>query len=118
MRLKVEHYNLYTYPYVMVTCDQEKFTDDFLDTLQNPKLIIEVLSKSTKSYDRGKKFEMYQSLTSLSEYILVSQHIHMVEQYTRQNVNNWLYSEYTNDQSMIRILGIEVRLSDIYHNII
>src|SRR5262249_39888199 len=59
MRVKVSPTGLYTYPDVAVVCGLDQFDDDHQDTLLNPTVIIEVLSKSTEAYDRGKKFEHY-----------------------------------------------------------
>ena len=117
MRLKIQKKGLYTYPDILVTCDNEDFADEHMDTLLNPKLIIEVLSKSTESYDRGKKFEMYRSLDSLLEYVLVSQLKPHVEHYIRQENGKWLFSEYMDIHSSITLLGIEIKMSDIYENI-
>lgn len=80
---------LYTYPDVVVTCGEEAFADDENDILLNPVVIIEVLSKSTEAYDRGKKFEHYQRLESLVEYLMVAQQPYRVEQYIRQADGSW-----------------------------
>src|SRR5947208_11419299 len=66
MRVKVSPTGLYTYPDVIVVCGQPQFADEQKDTLLNPTLIVEVLSESTKDYDRGEKFEHYRTLASLS----------------------------------------------------
>lgn len=63
------------------------------DTLLNPTLLVEVLSKSTASYDRGEKFEHYRKLASLTEYLVIAQNKYHVEHYQRQLDNRWLLSE-------------------------
>ena len=73
MRLKVSPTGPHTYPDVMVVCGKALFDDEQEDTLLNPTLIVEVLSKSTEGYDRGEKFAHYRKLESLAEYLLVSQ---------------------------------------------
>src|SRR5215207_6350571 len=70
MRVKVQSTGLFTYPDVVVTCGEERFADGEMDVLLNPVVIVEVLSDSTEAYDRGKKFESYQSIESLKEYVL------------------------------------------------
>ena len=65
MRVRIPSTGLYTYPDVIVVCGEEQFEDDELDTLLNPTLIIEVLSKSTAGYDKGEKFAHYRQLDSL-----------------------------------------------------
>ncbi len=83
MRVKISQTGLYVYPDVVVACEQPEFEDAQLDTLLNPRVLIEVLSKSTESYDRGTKWRHYQSLPSLREYLLVSQASALVELYRK-----------------------------------
>ena len=71
LRLWIERKRLYTYPDVMVICGQPKFVEGRADTIVNPKIIIEVLSKLTESYDRGDKFYAYWALDTFAEYVLV-----------------------------------------------
>lgn len=119
LRVKINRSGLYTYPDVVVTCGEELFSDENRDALLNPVVIIEVLSDSTEAYDRGEKFEHYQQVDSLLEYLLVSQHSHRVEQYAKQNNKSWLYSESHELQEIVRLDSIECRLAvkDIYHKV-
>src|SRR2546425_9750990 len=93
LRVKVSPTGLYTYPDVAVICGEPQFEDPHFDTLLDPHLIIEVLSDSTESYDRGKKFAHYRAIDSLREYILVSQTEYRIERFCRQDDGSWLYSE-------------------------
>jgi Uma2 family endonuclease len=72
-RLRVTAAGLYTYPDVMVVCGEPQFADDQKDTVLNPVLIVEVLSKSTRNYDRTRKFQYYRKLPSLIEYLMIEQ---------------------------------------------
>jgi Uma2 family endonuclease len=116
MRVKVQSTGLFTYPDVVVTCGEERFTDGENDVLLNPLVIVEVLSDSTEAYDRGKKFENYQSIESLKEYLLVSQNSQRVEQFVRQNGRNWIYSEAHEPGETVKIQSVEceLKLEDIY----
>lgn len=116
LRIKIEKYNKYTYPDVAVTCGDERFEDDQEDVLLNPQMIIEVLSKSTEAYDRGRKFEHYQAITSLREYILVSQNTLRVERFVRQSERIWTYFEYREPEESVRFEAIdcEISLREIY----
>lgn len=117
MRVNVPSTGLYAYPDVVVTCGEEVFADNQEDILLNPSVIIEVLSDSTEAYDRGKKFEHYQSINSLTTYILVSQNSARVEQYVRQEGSSrWTYSEVHERGEPIRIEAIvcELKLEEIY----
>jgi Uma2 family endonuclease len=110
MRVKVKSTGLFTYPDVVITCEEERFADGENDVLLNPLTIIEVLSDSTEAYDRGKKFENYQSIETLKEYLLVSQNSQRVEQFVRQSGKNWLYSEIHEPGEKIEIKSIECEL--------
>ena len=115
MRVRIHSTNTYFYPDVVVACEEPQFEDNIFDTLLNPRVVIEVLSPATEAYDRGEKFEFYQQLDSLQEYLLVSQDQISVEHYRRQNTE-WLESEYRelDDVVMLRSIECELRLQDIY----
>lgn len=119
LRLKVSPTGLYTYPDIVALCDKPEFDDDQEDTLTNPALIVEVLSKSTMDYDRGRKFEHYRSLRSFQEYLLVAQDKHHVEHFIRQSENRWLFSETKQLEDIIELPSIECTLSltDIYEKV-
>src|SRR4029077_18749426 len=79
---------------LIVVCGEPRFADEKSDTLLNPTVIVEVLSPTTESYDRGKKFAHYRRLESLKEYVLVAQDEVFVERYYRQG-ENWQLSDWT-----------------------
>jgi Uma2 family endonuclease len=119
MRVKVAATGLYTYPDVIVVCDTPLFDDEQKDTLLNPSVIIEVLSKSNEAYDRGEKFEQYRALTSLADYILISQDKYHIERFFRLPDNQWLLSEAKNLEDTIRLISIEcdLKLKEIYEKV-
>jgi Uma2 family endonuclease len=116
MRVKVDPTGLYTYPDVSVACEGREFEDEELDALLNPQVIFEVLSKSTEAYDRGPKFEQYRKLSSLSEYLLVSQDRCHVEHYEKQADGSWTLREFNDLQEVVVLRSIECKLTlaDIY----
>ncbi len=120
MRVRVSPMELYTYPDVTVTCGDEQFLDDEVDTLLNPLLIVEVLSKSTSNYDRGEKFESYRTLPSFREYLCVSQDRVQVEQFQRQETGQWLLTVYSDRSAAIPLpgLAIELPLAEIYESVL
>lgn len=119
MRVFVPATGLYTYPDLTVVCGEPQFQDDTFDTLLNPVLLIEVLSDSTESYDRGRKFQHYRSIESLQEYILVSQTEARVEKYVRHGDGFWLLSEAVGLGSEIEFSSVEclIPLVEIYDKI-
>lgn len=110
MRLKVEETGLYTYPDVMVVCGQRRYADDERDTLLNPDVIIEVLSDSTESYDRGTKFGQYRRIGSLKEYLLVSQKTRKIERYFKNAKGNWELTETDAQHPSVRLAAIDCEL--------
>jgi len=120
MRLKVEKTGLYTYPDVMVVCDKkEEFVDNKKNTLLNPDVIIEVLSDSTESYDRGEKFFNYRQLDSLKEYVLVWQKRQKIEKYSRVNSTMWTLTE-TDEQNQAILLdsiGCTLDMANVYDKV-
>lgn len=118
MRVKVEATGLYTYPDVTVLCGAPRFEDAARDTLLNPQVIFEVLSDSTESYDRGRKFEHYRKIPSLAEVALVSQHEVLVEHYARQADGAWVLREYGAGQRLpLPALGCEIEVEEIYSKV-
>ena len=108
----------YFYPDVVVACGEPRFADDVFDTLLNPVVIIEVLSPSTAAYDRGEKFAPYRQLTSLQDYLLVSQHRFCVEHYWRQG-RQWEHTEFRAPEDVLPLISIrcEIALRDIYRRV-
>jgi Uma2 family endonuclease len=109
----------YCYPDIVVVKGEYEFTDDQFDTILNPLLIIEVLSGSTQSKDRGEKFQVYRELASLQEYILVSQEAYLVERYLRQSDEQWFFTYQTDPEQKIVLESIqkEILLKDIYEGV-
>ncbi|HEX8096571.1 MAG TPA: Uma2 family endonuclease [Pyrinomonadaceae bacterium] len=119
MRVRVASTRLYTYPDVVVVCGEPQFEDDYVDSLLNPTLIIEVLSESTEAYDRGKKFGFYRTIESLAEYLLVAQDECRVEQYVKRPDGRWLLSEYRAPEDVAELTSIGCRLSlrEVYEKV-
>lgn len=99
------------YPDVSVVCGEPQFHDDRSDVILNPTLIVEVLSESTAGFDRGEKFQAYQQLSSLQEYLLISQDKIFIEQYVRQAREKWTYIAVVGLESSLALPSIECTLS-------
>ena len=119
LRVRVSSTGLYTYPDVVVVCDAPEFSDTHRDTLTNPTLIVEVLSKSTKDYDRGEKFEQYRAIETFVEYVLIAQDKHHVEHYSRQADKTWILSETNRVEDVIELnsIGCKLAVSEIYDKV-
>ncbi len=119
MRVKVSPTGLYTYPDVIVVCGEPRFEDEQFDTLLNPKVIIEVLSESTEKYDRGDKFAHYQTLDSLTDYLLMGQNQPYIEHFQRQADGSWRYSTTQGLEAAIDIatIGCVLPLAEVYERV-
>lgn len=123
-RLWIPGRQMYTYPDVMVIAGELAYQSGRRDTLTNPVLIIEVLSKSTADYDRSDKFAAYRTIPTFTEYLLVDQFGYAVEQYTKQGAQStgakqWLLQIYDEPGLTVNLatVGVELPLVDVYRNV-
>ena len=123
-RLWIPSLRIFTYPDVMVMAEPIAFAEgrraDRLrrDTLTNPLLIAEVLSKSTRSYDKDEKFAAYRTIPSLQEYVLIDQYRLHVEQYCKTETGKWLFSETDGDATLqLAAIAFQISLSDLYDKV-
>ena len=118
-RLWIPQKRINTYPDVMVIAGELEFKEGRKDTLTNPIMIGEVLSKSTKSYDRDEKFAAYRTIPSFQEYLLIDQYTMHVEQYSKTDNNRWIFTEYEDADVTISLASItfEISLADIYDKV-
>jgi Uma2 family endonuclease len=107
------------YPDVTVVCGELQFHDKRRDIILNPLLVIEVLSKSTEAFDRGAKFQAYQTLESLKEYVLVGQDKPFVEQFVRQADGKWTYTSVAGLEGSLSLPSVEctLNLSAVYDKV-
>ncbi|MCP9493953.1 MAG: Uma2 family endonuclease [Pyrinomonadaceae bacterium MAG19_C2-C3] len=121
-RVFIPRTGLYTYPDATVVCGETILVDDGKrDTLLNPTLIVEVLSSSTESYDRGGKFAQYQTIESLAEYVLISQTQPRIECFTKDKDTNekWIYRRADSMEATIELASINgsLALADVFANV-
>ena len=112
---------MFSYPDIVVICDEPEYHDAHRDIVLNPKCIIEVLSESTEAFDRGEKFARFQKCNpTLTDYVLVSQDKPQVEHYQRQPDGGWSYHRYEGlDESvLIASIGCTLNLADVYDRVV
>jgi Uma2 family endonuclease len=116
MRVKAK--KSYFYPDIVVSCREREFEDAEDETLLNPRVIIEILSKSTKLRDRNLKFDSYLSLESITDYILIEQNSMRVEHYQRSgNIWNIVVLAKSDDKLLLNSIGCELTLAEIYNEV-
>jgi Uma2 family endonuclease len=119
LRIHIPKNTLYTYPDISIICGEIETTDDKFDTATNPSVIIEILSASTKNYDKGQKFDLYRDIESLREYILIDSEQIKVEKFFRNEDNSWLLTEYKTIESNFSIATVDItlQLTDVYFDV-
>ena len=118
-RLWIPKRRIHTYPDVMIVQTPLVFEEGRNDTITNPVMIAEVLSKSTKGYDRDEKFAAYRTIASFQEYILIDQYTIHVEQYVKTDNRKWMFLEYEdiNDTLNLTSVSCQISLADIYDKV-
>jgi Uma2 family endonuclease len=119
MRLLAEKSGLYTYPDVMVVCGKIRLAPKRDDTLTNPILIVEVLSESTRDYDRGAKFNSCKQIPSLQEYVLVESEHARVECYRRSEGDKWTIETQDELDGTLHLESVEcdISIQRMYHKV-
>ena len=120
VRLFIEKRNSYVYPDSMVICGEIDKSKDEKNSVTNPTLIVEVLSKSTAEYDRGDKFYFYRQIPSFKEYVLVEQDRYVVDiHYKSDDSDLWRITRYEGRDKIIKIqsLGIEIGMEELYDRV-
>ena len=119
MRLHIESNSLYTYPDVMVICGKIELVKRRNDTVTNPVLIVEVLSESTRDYDRGMKFNLYKQVPSLQEYVVVESENPRVECYRRGADDQWVVEMIDDPSATVRLASVacEIPMGEIYRKV-
>jgi len=119
LRIRVKKPNLFTYADTVVVCGKIEPAEESPHSVTNPRVIFEVLSKSTENYDRGQKWELYQQLDSLQEYVLVSQEEAKVTRYYRAPGGPWQYVLISGLDQTLRLesLDCELPLSEVYDHV-
>ncbi|MFN7919879.1 MAG: Uma2 family endonuclease [Bryobacteraceae bacterium] len=105
----------FVYPDIVVVCGGPAFTDEKVDTITNPIVIVEVLSPSTSDYDSGGKFRLYRQLDSLKEYVLVEQDRPRMEVF-RKTPAGWMLTTYEGLDAVLQLdsVGVSIALSEVY----
>lgn len=118
-RLWIPQCECYTYPDIMVVKKPVQLQTGRTDTVMNPCLMAEVLSKSTQDYDRGEKFVAYRTIESFQEYLLIDQYRVHVEHYVKTAAKQWLFSEYDDPTIVLSLscLGFDLKIADLYEGI-
>ncbi len=109
---------IYTYPDIFIVREPIQFQEGRKHILVNPIVIVEVLSKSTRGYDKDEKFAAYRTIPSFVEYILVEQDKPRVEQHTKV-AEGWLMREYSGLEATVSLdaIAFEISLTDLYNKV-
>jgi Uma2 family endonuclease len=119
VRLWIPQTRRYVYPDIMIIQGEPIYHESNQTIVTNPLIIVEVLSNSTKDYDRGGKFLAYRSIPEFREYILIDQYSYHIEQFAKNSQGKWVLTEYDSDESVLTLESVEFKmpLREIYHRI-
>lgn len=120
LRVSINENEDYTYPDVVVWCEDAQWLEDAFDTLLNPVVIVEILSESTQSKDRSEKLDAYRNLPSVLDYLIVSPERVAIEHYARASQPNaWLNRRYTRRDEVMRFaaLNLEIGVAEFYRRL-
>lgn len=120
MRVHIPENTLFCYPDISIFCGDPTTTDKEKDTALHPTIIIEILSKSTRTYDQTTKFDLYRDIPTLKEYILIDSERIGVTSFRINAHNRWVLEDYKTLQDTVLIPTVDVSLSmkDIYTNVV
>ena len=118
MRVHIPQNTLFTYPDISIFCGSVNSLDKEKDAAIGPTVIFEILSPSTKNYDRGGKFLLYRDIPSLKEYILVDTEFIHIEAFRINKIGHWELTEYKSQEEVLSLTSIDLILSmkDIYND--
>lgn len=116
LKVHNEANTLFTYPDISIVCGKPERWNKRNDTITNPVVLIEVLSKSTQGYNRG---HLYRSIPSVKEYILISSTEVLVERYTKQATGFWNFRETANpeDSFHVETINFSCPIKELYRNV-
>ena len=119
VKVGVEPAKHFFYPDASVVCGEVELEKDRNDTIVNPVAVFEVLSKSTRDYDRGTKFVAYRQILALREYILIDQHSLWVEHYFKDEKGRWFLEDLNKPQDILKLdsIGVQLPLQRIYRRL-
>ncbi len=116
MKLRIESRNRFYYPDLLVTCDDRDRSTNYYKRF--PTIVIEILSTSTESFDRGDKFADYCELDSLQDYLLISQNRQRVDRFSRDSQNRWIFTRHeVGDVLTIDRINFSCAVADIYEDV-
>lgn len=120
MRMHIPENTFNTYPDISIYCGNLTTTDKEKDTAIHPTIIIEILSESTRSYDLRAKFELYQNIPTLKEYILIDSESIDGRSYRIDADNRWVLEVYKTLQDIVLIptVGVSLSMKDIYDGVV
>src|SRR4029079_3630723 len=110
-RIHIEKNTLFTYPDIFVVCGEIETRNNDDWNILNPTVIVEILSPSTRDYDRGQKFKLYRDIPTLKEYVLVDSEAFNIEVFFLNNESHWELREYKSIENFFVLESIRVNLA-------
>lgn len=106
-KIRIESYDKIVYPDAVVICNTPQYYLQRKDVITNPMIVVEILSYSTQLHDNSLKFELYRSISSFKEYVLIHQEEKKIAVYTRRPENAWIVKDYEGDEAVALLHALQ-----------
>jgi Uma2 family endonuclease len=111
MKIRIDKQNSFVYPDAVTVAIRPEYYQNRRDIITNPLLVVEVSSSSTEAYDKGEKFNLYRSISSFQEYVVLSQDQHWVSRYFREGPDLWRTFDYYSLEELIPLQSMDIQIS-------
>jgi Uma2 family endonuclease len=120
LRVHTQLKSFYTYPDAVVICGEPVFVDNEFDTIINPAILFEILSRSTEEYDRTIKFDFYKNIPTLKQYVLIDSQKMLIEVFTKQADGFWLSQKFSNpeDEWILTTIDYKGSVKEVYEGVV
>ncbi len=118
LRVRIDETGLYAYPDVVVVCGEREFAPTTPETLLNPTVLVEVLSPSTATYDRGAKAEHFRRRASVTDVVLIDPEDRTIAHYHRLSADEWHLTTLREGELVLKAIGIAVPLAEVFEGLV
>ena len=111
MRIHVAENTLFTYPDISIICGEIVPSKMDENSATKPKVLMEILSPSTKDYDRGGKFKLYRDIPTLKEFIVIESELIGIEAFRVNDNGHWELEEYRSLEQILEVISVDVKIT-------
>lgn len=117
LRVRIDETGLYAYPDLVVVCGEQQFAPTTPESLLNPSVIVEVISPTTATYDRGAKVAHYRQRPTVTDIVLLDPAQRTVEHYHRVSATEWRLLVLTEGELVLEAIGARVAIAELFEGL-